>query len=150
MTEAPTALPSSIEEIRSKLVGVWAEVGSLVSFRDEPAFEMVMRLNQRCKGKLVSAIFTNNEDKHAAEASTAGGGAASAVVDRSDYSKESRLVFVPQAYESFLEDEMQKWLDPFHTQDSKLKQKRERKDDVVDDFMDEESDFDSNEVEYVD
>ncbi|ESL09928.1 hypothetical protein TRSC58_02345 [Trypanosoma rangeli SC58] len=117
MTMTPD-LDLSVDVMRAKLKGVCAEPGALVSLRDASAFEMVMRLNQRHRGKLVAAFLTSSRPPGVSKSDDAlqGGlkednGDTNGSTRGSEY---SRLVFVPAAYEVFLENEMQKWLDPFY------------------------------------
>ncbi|ORC92583.1 uncharacterized protein TM35_000033360 [Trypanosoma theileri] len=135
MAAIPNPLSSSSDVLSSQLKGVRAEPGALVSFRDSPAFEMVMRLNQRHKGKLVAAVLTNNEScdgsKNPSDAQVSKKEDKSAVTQSSNNSgsgsaEEPRLIFVPEAYEFFLDNEMQKWLDPFHGRGETQKQKKRR------------------------
>ncbi|KAG8343634.1 hypothetical protein ERJ75_000945900 [Trypanosoma vivax] len=130
MPEEPTRTLPAPDVLRSMLQGVRVEYGSLVSFRDEPAFEMVMRLNQRHKGKLVAAVLTKTEvasDK------------------RDDWvtssSAEARMIFVPELYEALLDEEMQKWLDPFRSRNEGRKERRRGDTDSSDDGGDAAEDY---------
>ncbi|RNF07493.1 hypothetical protein TraAM80_03349 [Trypanosoma rangeli] len=111
-------LDSSVDVMRAKLKGVCVEPGALVSLRDAPAFEMVMRLNQRHRGKLVAALLTSSRTPGVAKSDDALQGGLKEdnrdTIGSTRGSEYSRLVFVPAAYEVFLENEMQKWLDPFY------------------------------------
>ncbi|CBH16557.1 TFIIH basal transcription factor subunit [Trypanosoma equiperdum] len=146
--------PSSVSELRSKLKGVRVEVGSLVSFRDEPAFEMVMRLNKRHNGNLVSAVLSKGNAACGlggdASGSGEGIGEGRVMADRSRHVEELRMVFIPKAYGAFLEDEMQKWLDPFRGRGEANRTKRKR--DEVDDneVTDIDSDVDTDECDDAD
>ncbi|RNF06160.1 uncharacterized protein Tco025E_07641 [Trypanosoma conorhini] len=124
------SLASSVDVMRAQLKGVCAEPGALVSLRDAPAFEMVMRLNQRHRGKLIAALLTSGGIPGAAKPDDAEQGALKednfGTVASAHGSEYSRLVFVPTAYETFLEDEMQKWLDPFYGRTEAAASKRAR------------------------
>ncbi|KEG11779.1 hypothetical protein DQ04_02291090 [Trypanosoma grayi] len=132
MTALPHLLSSSTDELRCQLKGVRAEPGSLVAFRDAPAFEMVMRLNQRHRGKLVAAVLTKNDASDELGCSPAVQRTKKErkcdVFGSANVSEEKRMVFVPEAYEVLLENEMQKWLDPFRGCGEANKRKRVRDD----------------------
>ncbi|PBJ70251.1 hypothetical protein BCY84_18668 [Trypanosoma cruzi cruzi] len=129
MAAAPQLI-SSLDVLRPQLKGVRAEHGALVSLRDAPAFEMVMRLNQRYKGKLVTAIMTQSSAHEAPKSDDDVqrnlNEANCSAMNFVRASEEKRLVFVPEAYEAFLGNEMQKWLDPFYGRNEANKSKRSR------------------------
>ncbi|KAH9589419.1 hypothetical protein LSM04_008622 [Trypanosoma melophagium] len=150
MAAVPNPLSSSSDVLSSQLKGVRAEAGALVTFRDSPAFEMVMRLNQRHKGKLVAAVLTRSDScdgsKKPLDHPVTKKEDKCSVIHSSSNTEEPRLIFVPEAYESFLDNEMQKWLDPFHGRGDAVKPKKRRTEDN-DDGSEEDDIMDDSEYE---